>query len=442
MERWIECSAAEQRILEAPWVRGSGTAADLAAAADVGERLASVCLTRLEQKGAVQRIERENGVVYAPHVQRVEVRAAKPVRPAKGGLLCLALPMGGGAKALKARFSLVAKRPAMKCATAAASAVCVILACLVAVTGRSGAEAYRGFGRLAAGQETVLTQAGGSASIHGKTLANYLRTRHWAALPEAGKSDGTLLAYFGVSATGGRDFGTLTIVETTTGSYRADVFRSNAAGTADSLTSYKISAEDAAAARALAQLSDGAAGSGALHAAWSARGEMALTSATAGRGNFSFLFRSVDGGKSYALVEGDLDRWSPRFCTALAFADRNVGAAAFLSAEGTDGSCLLRTGDGGKTWISAVLDGTDITSNGTSTQGEIDAWRKNSGHIDNIWFEDARCGYAEASYTSGRERKTILLVTNDGGLHFVPQTGGNAARALIQNGAEEGEKTA
>ena len=103
---------------------------------------------------------------------------------------------------------------------------------------------------------------------------------------------------------------------------------------------------------------------------------------------------------------------------------------------------LLRTGDGGKTWTSAVLDGTDITSNGTSTQGEIDAWRKNSGHIDNIWFEDARCGYAEASYTSGRERKTILLVTNDGGLHFVPQTGGNAARALIQNGAEEGEKTA
>ena len=66
MERWIECSAAEQRILEALWVRGSGTAADLAAAADVGERLASVCLTRLEQKGAVQRIERENGVVYAP----------------------------------------------------------------------------------------------------------------------------------------------------------------------------------------------------------------------------------------------------------------------------------------------------------------------------------------------------------------------------------------
>lgn len=124
MERWIECSAAEQRILEALWVRGSGTAADLAAAADVGERLASVCLTRLEQKGAVQRIERENGVVYAPHVQRVEVRAAKPVRPAKGGLLCLALPMGGGAKALKARFSLVAKRPAMKCATAAALAVC------------------------------------------------------------------------------------------------------------------------------------------------------------------------------------------------------------------------------------------------------------------------------------------------------------------------------
>lgn len=182
MERWIECSAAEQRILEALWVRGSGTAADLAAAADVGERLASVCLTRLEQKGAVQRIERENGVVYAPHVQRVEVWAAQPVRPAKGGLLCLALPMGGGAKALKARFSLVAKRPAMKCATAAASAVCVILACLVAVTGRSGAEAYRGFGRLAAGQETVLTQAGGSASIHGKTLANYLRTRHWAAL--------------------------------------------------------------------------------------------------------------------------------------------------------------------------------------------------------------------------------------------------------------------
>lgn len=103
---------------------------------------------------------------------------------------------------------------------------------------------------------------------------------------------------------------------------------------------------------------------------------------------------------------------------------------------------LLRTGDGGKTWTSAVLDGTDITSNGTSTHGEIDAWRKNSGHIDNIWFEDARCGYAEASYTSGRERKTILLVTNDGGLHFVPQTGGNAARALIQNGAEEGEKTA
>lgn len=99
-----------------------------------------------------------------------------------------------------------------------------------------------------------MTQAGGSASIHGKTLANYLRTRHWAALPEAGKSDGTLLAYFGVSATGGGDFGTLTIVETTTGSYRADVFRSNAA-----------------AARALAQLSDGAAGSGALHAAWSAR---------------------------------------------------------------------------------------------------------------------------------------------------------------------------
>ena len=185
MERRIECSAAEQRILEALWVRGSGTAADLAAAADVGERLASVCLTRLEQKGAVQRIERENGVVYAPHVQRVEVRAAQPVRPAKGGLLCLALPMGGGAKALKARFSLVAKRPAMKCATAAALAVCVILACLVAVTGRSGAEAYRGFGRLAAGQETVLTQAGGSASIHGKTLANYLRTRHWAALPEA-----------------------------------------------------------------------------------------------------------------------------------------------------------------------------------------------------------------------------------------------------------------
>lgn len=135
--------------LEALWVRGSGTAADLAAAADVGERLASVCLTRLEQKGAVQRIERENGVVYAPHVQRVEVRAAQPVRPAKGGLLCLALPMGGGAKALKARFSLVAKRPAMKCATAAALAVCVILACLVAVTGRSGAEAYRGFGRLA-----------------------------------------------------------------------------------------------------------------------------------------------------------------------------------------------------------------------------------------------------------------------------------------------------
>lgn len=87
MERWIECSAAEQRILEALWVRGSGTAADLAAAADVGERLASVCLTRLEQKGAVQRIERENGVVYAPHVQRVEVRAAQPVRPAKGGLL-------------------------------------------------------------------------------------------------------------------------------------------------------------------------------------------------------------------------------------------------------------------------------------------------------------------------------------------------------------------
>ena len=119
-----------------------------------------------------------------------------------------------------------------------------------------------------------------------------------------------------------------------------------------------------------------------------------------------------------------------------------MGAAAFLSAEGADGSCLLRTGDGGKTWTSAVLDGTDITSNGTSTQGEIDAWRKNSGHIDNIWFEDARCGYAEASYTSGRERKTILLVTNDGGLHFVPQTGGNAARALIQNGAEEGEKTA
>ncbi len=107
-------------------------------------------------------------MVYAPHVQRVEVRAAQPVRPAKGGLLCLALPMGGGAKALKARFSLVAKRPAMKCATAAALAVCVILACLVAVTGRSGAEAYRGFGRLAAGQETVLTQAGGSASIHGK----------------------------------------------------------------------------------------------------------------------------------------------------------------------------------------------------------------------------------------------------------------------------------
>ncbi len=55
------------------------------------------------------------------------------------------------------------------------------------------------------------------------------------------------------------------------------------------------------------------------------------------------------------------------FARPLAFADRNVGAAAFLSAEGADGSCLLRTGDGGKTWTSAVLDGTDITSNGTST---------------------------------------------------------------------------
>ena len=39
-------------------------------------------------------------------------------------------------------------------------------------------------------------------------------------------------------------------------------------------------------------------------------------------------------------------------------------------------------------------------------------------------------------------RERTVLVTNDGGLHFVPQTGGNAARALIQNGAEEGEKTA
>ncbi len=88
-------------------------------------------------------------------------------------VLCTASPMGGGGgKALRRRLTLIARRGAVKRTAAAMLALCVLLTCLVACTGRSGGgkrqsrtkKVYQKLARVA--DETEFVQYGISDGVH------------------------------------------------------------------------------------------------------------------------------------------------------------------------------------------------------------------------------------------------------------------------------------
>ena len=358
-------------------------------------------------------------------------------------VLCTASPMGGGGKALRRRLTLIARRGAVKRTAAAMLALCVLLTCLVACTGRSGGgeaakpdkEVYQKLARVA--DETEFVQYGISDGVHmaigGKTLARYLDNVQWKECP--GRADGTeIVAYqlLGESHAGN----SITFVENEAG-FCAHVLWNGAEEGEQAEAWYEISEADAGYAWAMSQIG----GERTLYSTLPDGGEFVLVSSAPAMGyERHYLFYGEEGpkptvydyGTIYTPIYGDLDEQYARVAEEFCFVSERVGFVSFRFELYETAPDLFRTADGGKTWRRVALPMGDITED--NGYGAI--------HVTDISFEDEKNGAVTVSFshssTGGDDALSVVFTTVDGGETFTAVTsGGPAIRAA--SGETEGE---